>query len=339
MTNYLGVEYAKLIRLKSLGMSMIPVIGALSVSGDLFIRDFILLFFIGVLINATGFMLNDLIDRNRDEVSPDFEDRPMVQSILSPQLVSKLIVFFILITLITVILYFQNLLALLALIIGSGFGILYDIFGKKIYGSDILLASAFASFCLFGMLTQSGKLSSYNIILILLIFFQVLYFNVIEGGLKDAYNDRKTGAKTIAVKLEVRIIPEIKIPTKFKILALVLESIIFGLIISLFLFVTRIYEFRYWFITIIFLLIIGLSFNYTMFKMLNMKKFQRNIIRDMIGKQELKRYLIYLGLLTMITGFLWPVLLILIPVLWALVWMFIFKVMYHCPLPRTSRLL
>lgn len=339
MTNNFGVEFAKLIRLKSLGMSMIPVIGAVSVIVNLSLNDFIVLFFIGVLINAVGFILNDFIDRKRDKVSPDFIDRPLVKGILTTIFVRRIVVFFILITLFSAILYFQNLIALLVLIIGSGFGILYNIYGKKIYGSDILLASAFALFCLFGMLTQSLKLSYFNIILLLLVFFQVLYFNVIEGGLKDAYNDRNTKAKTIAVKLGVVTVPEVRISLKFKLLAIVLEGIVFCLVISPFLLIPKIYQFEFWFISLGFILAIGLSFVFTMFKMLNIKIFQRNIIQYIIGIQELKRYLNYLSILSVITGVLWPIILIIVPFLWALGWMFVFKFLYRHPLPRTSKLL
>ena len=44
MINNFGVEFAKLIRLKSLGMSMVPVIGAISVNIYLSFHDFIVLF-------------------------------------------------------------------------------------------------------------------------------------------------------------------------------------------------------------------------------------------------------------------------------------------------------
>jgi len=264
----------------------------------------------------------------------------MVQLFLSPRLVKKLIIFFFLIVVLTVILYFQNIFALIALLIGSGFGILYDLFGKKIYGSDFLLASAFASFYIFGTLTQSNDFSSFNIIFILLIFFQVLYFNMIEGGLKDAYNDYKTGAKTIASRMGVKTKPKIIVPNNFKFIAIFLDSIIICLIISPFLFIQTIYEFGYWFIPLVFLLLVIVNSNYTMFRMLYMKKFQRDVLQKIIGIQELSRFFIYLGLLVLLTkSFLWSVFLILIPILWALIWMLIFKLIFHQSLPRTSKLL
>jgi len=339
MINNFGVEFAKLIRLKSLGMSMIPVIGAISVNVDLSFHDFIVLFFIGILINAVGFMLNDLIDIKRDKESPDFLERSLVKGFLTNRFVKRVIVFFIFLTLFSAILYFQNFIALLVLLIGSGLGIIYDIYGKKIYGSDIFLAMAFALFCLFGMLTQSLKLSNLSIILILLVFFQVLYFNVIEGGLKDAYIDRNTKSKTIAVKFGVVTVPEVRVPLKFKLLAIALEGIVFCLAISPFLLIPKIYHFEFWFISLGFIVTIGISFIFTMLKMFNINFFQRDIIRYIIGVQELKRYLNYLGFLSVITGFLWPIILISVPILWALVWMFLFKFLYRHPLPRTSKLL
>jgi 4-hydroxybenzoate polyprenyltransferase len=339
MTNYLGVEFAKIIRLKSLGMSMVPVIGALSVHGDLSFYDFIVLFFIGILINAVGFMLNDLIDIKRDSESSDFSERPLVKGILPTIFVKKLIVLFIVVALLSATLYFQNLFALLVLMLGSGFGILYDIYSKKIYGVDIFLAAAFALFCLFGMLTQTSRLFNFNIILLLLVFFQILYFNIIEGGLKDAYADSSTKAKTLAVKFGVGTIPEVRIPLKFRLVALGLEGIVFILTISPFLFIPNIYQFEFWFISLGFIVAIGVSYAITMFKMLTINIFQRDNLRFMIGAQELKRYLNYLGILSLIAGFLWPIILIGVPILWALVWMFLFKILYHQPLPRTSKLL
>jgi fatty acid desaturase len=76
-----------------------------------------------------------------------------------------------------------------------------------------------------------------------------------------------------------------------------------------------------------------------MIKMLNIKFFDREKIRTEIVKQEAKRYIITAVILIAFTGFFWPIILILLPFIWAFIWFLVFKFIFHEKLARASRLL
>jgi len=331
-------EYSKLMRLKAMGVSNVAIFGALSVSGVIELHHFLLLFFIGVAFNILGFVLNDYIDIEIDKKSEDLSDRPLVKGTITKESALRLVFFlYILIFLLAII--FWDLLSLVTLFIALILGTIYDCYGKKFLFSDIILAASIAFFCIFGALTISPKIGMLTVIIVILIFTHVLFFNIIEGGLKDAYTDQKIKARTAAVYMGVKTKPDIYIPKSFKAFAVILESTSAIIVFLPFLIIPKIYRFEFWYIQVILLIILTVSLFLTMYKMLNMKSFDRDKIRTEIVKQEAKRYIITAVILIGVTGFFWPIILILLPFIWAFIWFLIFKFIFHEKLARASRLL
>jgi len=327
------------MRLKAMGVSNVAVFGALSVTGLLELHHFLLLFFIGVAFNVLGFVLNDYFDMEIDKRSEDLAERPLVKGTVSSRSALGIALFLYVVIFTLALIFFRDLLSLSMLTLAVIFGTIYDCYGKSFLVSEIILAGAMALFCLFGAFTVSSNLGLLTWVIVFLVFIHVLFFIVVEGGLKDADNDRKLASRTAAVYLGVKNKPDVYIPISFKALAISIEFISAIVVFLPFLIIPEMYNFEFWYIQIIVLLFITGNLFITMIRMLNMKSFDRENIRNEIVKQEAKRYIITVIILMGVTGFLWPFILILMPFIWAFVWFLIFKFIFHEKLPRVSRLL
>jgi 4-hydroxybenzoate polyprenyltransferase len=309
-------EYARLMRLKAMGISTIAVFGALSVKGSLEIWHFLLLFLIGIPFNILGFVLNDIVDLEIDKKSKELSERPLVKGTV-PIIAAKIISLTCYVLIFSLaIFFFRDLFALLILTLSVILGSVYDCWGKRFLGSDFILAGSIALFCLFGAITVTHNIEKFTIIIVTLIFTHVLFFNNIEGGFKDVKNDRESGAKTIAVVLGVKTDLKVFIPNSFKIIAIFIELSATFLAFLPFILLPEIYNFEYWYIQIFILIILTISLVLTMFKMLNIKFFDRVKVRNIITKQEIKRNIVTVVLLMSFTGVLWSIFLVLIPIVW-----------------------
>lgn len=309
-------EYARLMRLKAMGISTIAVFGALSMKGSLEIWHFLLLFLIGIPFNILGFVLNDIVDLKIDKKSKELSERPLVKGTV-PIIAAKIISLTCYVLIFGLaIFFFRDLFALLILTLSVILGSVYDCWGKRFLGSDFILAGSIALFCLFGAITVSHTIEKFTIIIVTLIFTHVLFFNIIEGSFKDVKNDRESGAKTIAVVLGVKTDLKVFIPNSFKIIAIFIELSATFLAFLPFTLLPEIYNFEYWYIQIFILIILTISLVLTMFKMLNIKFFDRVKVRNIITKQEIKRNIVTVILLMSFTGVSWSVILVLIPIVW-----------------------
>jgi len=309
-------EYARLMRLKAMGISTIAVFGALSVKGSLEIWHFLLLFLIGIPFNILGFVFNDIIDLEIDKKSKELSERPLVKGTV-PIRAAKIIsiICFVLIFSLAIF-FFRDLFALLILTLSVILGLVYDSWGKRFLGSDFILAASIALFCLFGAITVTHNIERFTIIIVTLIFIHVLFFNMIEGGFKDVKNDRESGAKTSAVVLGITTDFKVFIPNSFKIIAITIELSATFLVFLPFILLPEMYNFAYWYIQIFILILLTMSLVLTMFTMLNMKFFDRVNVRNIITKQEIKRNIVTVVLLMSVAGVLWSIVLVLIPIVW-----------------------
>jgi 4-hydroxybenzoate polyprenyltransferase len=315
-------EYARLMRLKAMGISTIAVFGALSVTGSLEIWHFLCLFLIGIPFNILGFVLNDINDLEIDKKSKELSERPLVKgtvSIRSAKIVSIICV--VLIFSLTIF-FFRDLFVLLILTISVFLGMVYDFWGKRFLGSDFILAASIALFCFFGALTVTHRIEKFTLIIVPLIFIHVLFFNMIEGGFKDAKNDKESGAKTIAVALGITTDSKFFIPKSFRIIAIIVELSAAFLVFLPFVLFPEMYHFEYWYIQLIILILLTMSLVRTMVTMLNMKFFDRVNVRNIITKQEIKRNIVTVVLLISVAGVFWSIVLVLIPILWYLFFSF-----------------
>jgi len=318
-------EYTRFLRLKALGVSTIAVIGALSVRGTMEVTQFLILFFIGALYTSLGFVLNDYVDLEIDKGSKELFDRPLVKKTISKKKAQGIIILFYALIISTAILFFHNVISLVFLSISLIFGTIYDCYGKKFLGSDITLSTSVAFLCLFGATTVTTEIRLLTIIIASIYFMHVLFFNIIEGGFKDADNDRKYGAKTTASYLGVINQPEVYIPQTFKILTIVIETITAIFVFLPFLIFSEIYTFSFWYIQIVILIILTISIFVSSIKMLKLKIFERKKVTIHIAKQEVKRYMIIPILLLGLSNVAWILFVLLLPSIWYLAFIGIFR--------------
>ena len=318
-------EYIELMRLKALGMSTIAVFGALSVNGDLQISHFLQLFFIGIMFNILGFVLNDYVDFDIDKKSMHSFERPLVKGTIPRRsaLIISVLCYIIIFT--VAFIFFGSFFPMLFLTIAVVLGTVYDCFGKKFVGADFPLAGSIAFFCLFGAATVSSNIKELTIIISCLIFTHVLFFNIIEGGLKDVHNDRKMGAKTITVFLGVKTDNLLVIPKTFKIIALFIEISSAILIFLPFFIIPKLTVFDFWFVPVIVLVLLETKILYEVIKMLNIRSFDRAHLTHIISEQEVRRYMAVPFILLGFAGLLWPIFLIFLPIIWYLTFVFILR--------------
>jgi len=216
--------YAKLLRIPGLGgLAIPPVIGALTV-GVLDINILVILFIIGSLSAIYGFILNDYADVELDKLVKELQKKPLVSGEVSRRNALAISVFCIMFTFIFVFLLWRGMYlddykfaAVLSIVLAGVLGSIYNIFGKKIVGSDFLVAIAMAFVFLFGALAF-GKPTMLTWVIFILTFNQTIHMNAVEGGIKDSDHDYKMGVKNIALVSGVKVSGnKILIPTSFKV--------------------------------------------------------------------------------------------------------------------------
>lgn len=320
-------EIAVLIRIQQLGTSITAIIGGLTVKGsglDLF--DFLLLFVIGIIVNIGGQVHNDIVDFNIDKRSNELKERPLVKGTISFK-EAKIIVLFCLFLVFAIILYFYpNITALSVLIISFIFGVLYNLYSKKIPGSDLFLSVSLSLFLLFGAIVVTDNFKGFNDISILtwivfvLTFIHVFLMDALGGGLKDAKNDRESGAKTLAIFLGVRANDNLHITFSYKFIILFFEF--FTIIFAFIPFIFFGYEYSNYQLVLILLLIVLMVFS--TLKLLSFKIFDRKKIKYHNRNHELGGYVLVPIVLLNVIGFYWVIFLIFFPIIWFMIFNYIF---------------
>lgn len=313
------VAYARLLRIPGLGaLAIPPVIGALTV-GVTDIFTLVILFIIGALSAMYGFILNDYADIELDKLVKDLHGKPLVSGDISSKtaiiicaFMSFLAFFFMFFLFRGKILDEYKFSALLCLILAGILGSIYDIYGKKIPGSDFLVAISMSFIFLLGALAV-GVPNIITWIIFILTFNQTLHMNAVEGGIKDADHDHIMGVKNIALASGVNVKDGwIFIPQHFK---------IFGMGIRLFsaclLFVPFVfygYNYEIWQLAILVVATFGVLFFSV--KLLSIKAFKRSTIQKYIGIQSFLRYSLVPIMLISIIGLVPSIILIVFPILW-----------------------
>ena len=314
------LEYAKLLTFHQWGVSCLTAVyGALS-AGEF---DFFTLFLIsltGVLATVFGAVFNDYMDVKVDKQSKDLNDRPLVKGSI-PRINAIYITIFAVISIYLIILIgmYNNIFLLdykpiLVISIAAILGAIYNIFGKRFVGSDILVGLAAALYCLSGAMLVSETIGYLTIIIALIVFIQIFYMNSVIGGLKDADHDYITNTKNIAYATGVKVKNKtIVIPLSFKIFGVLLRS---SSAILIFLPILFLDDFPYerWQLIIIVLMFIGIFL--ATIKMLNIKKFERDKMRKLISVQTFLRYTVVPVMLFNFLEFKIALFLIFFPFIW-----------------------
>jgi 4-hydroxybenzoate polyprenyltransferase len=321
-------EFAVLIRIQNLGTSITAVMGALSVQGfNLRILDFLMLFSMAVIINVGGQIINDIKDLEIDKNSKELQNRPLVKKTISMKTAYITVFTCLFLLLFIAFIYFGNYLALAVLFSSMFVGYLYNAFSKKLPGADFFLSISFALFCLYGAIVVTDNFQSFSQIstitwiIVALVFIHVQIMNSMEGGLKDAKNDREAGAKTIAVTLGVIASEkEMKIPASFKIFNLffvILTAMIPFLIIYLI-------DFEYTIIQLVLIIFFVILMLFSAIVLLSMKSFDKKKIKFHIRNHELSRFALVPVILLESIGVYWALFLIFFPVIWFIITNYIF---------------
>jgi len=293
-------EYLKLSRsFNAVLTGVSPVMGAIAME-QYNIFTLFLLFLIGFFGHTYGFVLNDIIDYNIDKTSKEISDRPLVSGTISikkawiyaifSMMISFIIAFYLAFT--TSIYYPIIVLALSAI-----FVTIYDLISKKIPGMDIILTTSIFFLILYGASTVVKDIfyvTKLALIVCILGSIQVLFMNAIAAGMKDIENDYRRGARTLAIKMGVRIIDgELKVPITFKSLAYGIQLVDILIVLLPFFIVWNvtklsILQYLQWGIIII----IGIILFILSSKLLNMKYFDRKKARGYIGSHYMINFTI-----------------------------------------------
>lgn len=314
------VAYAKLLRIPGVAaLAIIPVFGALTV-GITDLPNLLILSFIGACIGICGFLLNDYVDVDLDKLVKELHGKPLAGGHIDKIHGLSISIFCIIFCYFLISLLFNGKVidnyrfsALLCITIAAILGSFYNIYGKRFFGSDIILALGVALVFLFGALSF-GQPNLITWIVFVLIFNNILHMNAIEGGIKDADHDFMMDTKNFALQTGVKVIKDkLVIPTHFKIFSM---GIRFTSVILLF--IPFIYfKYPFYNLQIILLVFLTILMLFLSCKLITMKMFDRGKIRKSIGMQSFLRYsLVPIMLMSIIDIWWYSILLIIIPLMW-----------------------
>jgi len=316
------VAYARLLRIPGLGALAIPsVIGALTVGvSDLF--TLAILFGIGAFAAMYGFILNDYADVELDSLVDDLHGKPLVSGDISKKTAVAICVFLILLAFLFLFYLWRGknlddykFFALLCIILAGVLGSVYNLYGKKIPGSDFFVAISMSFLFLAGALAV-GIPNIITWIIFVLTFNQALHMNIIEGGIKDADHDYKMGVKNIALSSGVRVENNaITIPISFKIFGMGIRLFSACLLFTPFLIFG--YSYNIWQLVILLVATLGVIF--FSIKLLSIKIFLRKKIQKYIGIQSFLRYSLVPIMLSSIIDPLICLILIVFPIIWYII--------------------
>lgn len=284
-------EYLKLARSFNAVLTGIsPVMGAIAMQ-QYNILILLILFLIGFFGHTFGFVFNDIIDYKIDKTSKEISDRPLISGTISLKnawifaLFCILLAFFIAVGLSYIS---SNYFPLIILAASASCIILYDLISKKFPFMDILVALGIFFFILYGASTQVQQLSDITLLawfVCILGSIQVLFMQIVAGGLKDIENDYQSGANTAAVKLGVRVKNKRLYSSKsFQLLAFTIQIIDIILIFTPFLIIDMFTD--SFFLAMFQLLTLGVISGMMLFlshQLMNMGTFNRKKARTFIG--------------------------------------------------------
>ena len=178
------IDYLRLLRPQGASATAATIlIGSMVMGlGDFFLL--FILFIIGILSHIVIFVLNEYADITVDRTSMNLQKKPLVSGSIQKGH-ALLIIFcagFCIYTL--TIFYFYSIYSLVFLSIALLLGSFYDIYGKRIVGSDAFIAGACFFICFFGASTVSIHFTNLVILVAFSCFFHIIFNNSIEGGFK-----------------------------------------------------------------------------------------------------------------------------------------------------------
>jgi len=284
-------EYLKLARsFNAVLTGMSPVMGAIALREYDIVMLF-LLFLVGFFGHTFGFVFNDIIDYNIDKSSKEISDRPLVSGTISMRkawifsFISMGIAFIIALYL---AISTAHLYSLVILAVSAFFIILYDLVSKKVLLTDFFVALGIFFLVMYGASTTVGSLSNLTPlawIVCTLAAIQVLFMQLIAGGMKDIENDYHHGARTMAIHMGVRVVEgKLTVSPSYKALSYGLQLIDLGVVfLPFFLGWTAPIDPTFQYIQWVALLLVGIVMLFLSHQLLTMERFERQKARMYIG--------------------------------------------------------
>jgi len=197
--------YFRLLRPQTAAMlSSILLVSAL-VMGQRDIFLLFILFVIGLFSHFFGYVLNDYADIEIDKKSKDLKEKPLVSGIIPKQHAAFIVIFSAIVGFTLTIVVFRSVYSFLILGIAGILGGSYNLYGKKIPGSEILVSAGLSFYCIFGASTVSLNIPNTIYIIAILFFIDSVFMHVVQGGIKDADHDFLEKAKNITTLWGVKV--------------------------------------------------------------------------------------------------------------------------------------
>lgn len=313
------LEYLRLLRIQTAATTALtPLIGGL-IMGQRDISLLLILLLIGFLYHIYGFVLNEYVDIDIDIKSVDLQNKPLVSGSI-PKKYALMIVFLSCVgACLLTIFFLPSVLTILFLLFALLLGGIYDVFGKKIPGSDTILGGSFFSMCLMGASTVSNDFTLVTYVVCSIYFVHIVFNNAVEGGLKDVTHDRIAGAKTLATCMGVSVQQgKLGISKSFIVFAYCVKMIFIGLVVLLgFQQEINLWSERYILqvIMIVFLMIIVF---FTLYKFLHLSIFDRPKLKRLFSIHEIASYFILLSVVSPMLEQWVIIFLVFLPSLWYL---------------------
>lgn len=285
------LEYLRLIRIQtSAATASAPLLGGL-IAGQHEIIPLFILLIIGIIYHIYGFVLNEYIDVQVDKKSKDLHDKPLVSGSIPIAHAKFIVIFSSAASCIITIIFFKEVLSILFLLIAIILGGVYDVYGKKIVGSDFVLGAGFFFLCIFGASTYT---SNFTIIIYLVgfaYFFHIVFNNAVEGGLKDVDHDFLAGAKTTATRLGVKVKEKRLIVTRaFQGFSVTMTIIFLALVFLILYFQDFNFLSGKYLLQIIIVLVLTLILFISLFKFLSSGEFNRPRLKRLFSVHEMTSY-------------------------------------------------
>lgn len=314
-------DYCRLMRIPGIvGLAMTPVVGALTVS-EISLSVLAPLFLIGVISKIYGFVMNDYFDVEVDSLSPDLSQRALVKGTISRNTAKYIVISCWFLGYLVVFVFFFRLhllfyIGLLCMIISDILGIIYNRYGKKLIGSDFLIALSESLFLFFGacMVLRDGVPGGLTWFVFLFLFAEQWYMNAIAGALKDIDHDAQLNTKNIALALGVHVDQQshLHIPRGFQVIGSV-ERLCTSALVFVPFFVLHL-SFFWWQIPLFIVLVVLLVSVHA--KMVSLPVFHRQTIKKYIAAQLMIWHFFVPIILLTIIGYWYVLALLFLPLLW-----------------------
>ncbi len=314
------IDYFRLMRFHTAAATATPLLIAASLMDqkDLFLL--LIIFIIGILSHIYGFVLNEYGDLEVDKKAGYLKEKPLVSGSITSRKALILAITALVIAFCLTIVFFPKPLTILFLLISFLLSGIYDIYGKRITGSDFILAGSFIFYCLFGASTVSTNFTNIVYLLCGLSFLNIAFSNAVSGGLKDVDHDYLGGARTLATIMDVKVEDDkLHITKKFAAFACII-LVLYAILLVL----TSLQpDVNIWFsdqiiVQISILFLIFLLF-FIFYKIFTMKNFDRSKLKRLIFLHGYATYVVVPIILIKILGLYVVIVLIFLPAIWFLV--------------------